>query len=275
VPFIRQTTSSTYAFTAGASRTSVSRRRRTSAARTIFLGVRAVRQLGGRRHDAQELEDVRVRPPQPVLELGKAGDQDARVRPRIDREDGLVIAHQEAAILVLELQLAVLEHPAVVVAEDGQEDPVAQLGLERLPVDVEEGREARGGAVLEHVLPPGVPRPDDAHVVGDDVDQQTHAARPEGVGERLVTGASAQRLAHHAVVSHVVAVGVRHARLEDRGEVAVAYPEVVEVRHQLPDIRERQARPELEPVRRGRGPHVPLRGLRRRSSARLRPSSGY
>ena len=192
--------------------------RRVAPTRGLALRVRVgpLRQTGGGRHDGLELPDVRVGPSQPVLEIGEPEGQDLRKRAGIDREDRLVVADEEAAVLVLEPELALLEDPPVVVPQDRKEDPVPQLRLERLPVDVEERGELRRGAVLEHVLPPGVPRPDDAHVVRDHVDQLAHPVRPEGLGQRLVAGPSSEGLVERPVVGHIVAVGVARAGLEDR-----------------------------------------------------------
>ena len=53
----------------------------------------------------------------------------------------------------------------------------ARRGVERLPVDVEVPRIARGHAVLEHVDPPRVVGAEHAHVVGHEVDQQAEAVR--------------------------------------------------------------------------------------------------
>src|SRR3970040_2518773 len=71
--------------------------------------------------------------------------------------------------LELEDQLLVLQHPSVLVAEDGEKDLVREMALHRLPVDVEELGVGGAGAVFQHVVPPAISALGDSHVVGHDV----------------------------------------------------------------------------------------------------------
>ena len=132
-------------------------------------------------------------------------------------------------------------------------------------------------SVLEDVLPPGVPPSRDAHVVRHHVDQLAHPSFPESLRERLVSRLAAESRVELPVVGHVVAVGLRDARLEDRGEVAVGDPQLGQVGHEVAGVEERQVRSELETVGGAGDPghHTALRGARSRSRARLRASRGY
>src|SRR5205085_2428819 len=78
-----------------------------------------------------------------------------------------------------------LEHVAVLIAEDGQQNLAAQFLAQRLPFDVEIFGIARCGAVLEHVEPPAIVGLEHAHVIGHDVDHQAHSMTLELVRERV------------------------------------------------------------------------------------------
>jgi hypothetical protein len=124
--------------------------------------------------------------------------------------------------------------------------------LERLPVDVEDLRVARAGAVLEHVLPPPVPRARDAHVIGDDVEQVAHPMRAEGVDEAAVVLIGADLRVERRRVGDVIAVRAAWHGLQVRRAVAVGNPQCREVRYERCGVEEREAGVELEAVRRCR-----------------------
>ena len=115
--------------------------------------------------------------------LLQPGAEHVLVGARVQGEAVVVVADGEGPALVLELQLTPVQHHAVLVAEDREQDLVPQLGLHRVPLDVEEVRVERGRAVLQHVLPERVAR-GDAHVVGHRVEHQLQPVAPERVGQR-------------------------------------------------------------------------------------------
>jgi hypothetical protein len=127
---------------------------------------------------------------------------------RRQRKLVLVVADDERATNPGEPEFAGLQHPAVVVAEDGNEDGERRSVVRARPVDVEVPRVVTGGTVLEDVPPPPVGRVD-GHVVGHDVQQLSEA--------RVVESA------HHAGVSRRPAkLGVQPVRVDD--VVAVCAP---------------------------------------------------
>ena len=75
-----------------------------------------------------------------------------------DRQPLVVVARRRTRRRVRELQLLPLEHGAVLIAENRDQHLVRELVLHRMPLDVEEAREARARAVLEDVQPPRVRR---------------------------------------------------------------------------------------------------------------------
>src|SRR5882672_1293328 len=72
---------------------------------------------------------------------------------------------------------------AKLIGQERQQDFVGKLGLGRVPIDIEVAGEVRTGAVFEHVPPPEIRRMGDAHVVGDDVDNQPHGKPLQAFGK--------------------------------------------------------------------------------------------
>ena len=102
--------------------------------------------------------------------------QNPPVRIGRDRQQLVVVADDEQAVAIGELQLLALEDGAVLIAEDRDEHFVGELVLHRMPFDVEEASEARARPVLEHVEPPRIRGLGDAHVIRHDVEHVPHAA---------------------------------------------------------------------------------------------------
>ena len=81
-------------------------------------------------------------------------------------------------------KLAAMEDVAVPVLQNRQQQAAFQLGRDRVPVDVEVVGIQRAHAVLKHVAPPAIGRRVESHVIGDEVEDQTHPALPQRRGER-------------------------------------------------------------------------------------------
>ena len=124
--------------------------------------------------------------PQRLLQLVQAHFQNVHVVPGRHRERAVVVADAEGAVPELQLELLVLQDTTILIPEHRQQDLVLQLGLDRLPLDVEEARVRRRLAVLQHVRPPGIAAPGDAHVVRHDVHDLAHAMPLEGLDRRAL-----------------------------------------------------------------------------------------
>ena len=219
-------------------------------ARGILVRVR--RQRREPRDERLQRDDVGVLGAQRGGEDVDAVAQDPGPRARRDRQHGVEVADEEAPVLEAQLQLAAVEHGAVLVAEHGQQDLVGELGLHGPPVDVEGRGVGRGGAVFEHVQPPRVAVLRDAHVVGDDVDEQAHVAGAQRGREPLEGGLPTQLVAQAVVVGDVVAVRALRGRLEERRAVGVADAQRVEIVDERRRVVEGQAGAELQAIRRAR-----------------------
>ncbi len=189
-------------------------------------------------------------------ELRRASEQLVEGAGR-HRHQVVEVADDEAAAVAAEAEVARLQHPSVVVAQEGEEDLLVG-GAVGVPVDVEGGRPPAGLAVLQDVPPPGVGLAD-GHVVGDDVDHLAQSPAGQGLRQPLVAGLAAELGVDPGVVDHVVAVGAAGHRLQDRRQVGMAHAQVGEVVDDLDGVVEREPGVHLEAVRR------PRRSCHRRS----------
>ena len=204
------------------------------------------RQVAARRQDAEQLVGVVAGMiGEPVVQI--LGD-DAIVGVWRERQRLLVVADEERAVAVRERELLVLQHLAVLIAEDWNQQLLGELVLHRVPLDVEEAREARARPVLEHVEPPRVRRLRDPHVVRHDVHHVSHAARAERAGPRRVIGVGADLRVELCRIGDVVPVRAAGHGFQVRGGIAVADAEIVQVVHDGVRLPEREAAVELQPV---------------------------
>ena len=172
--------------------------------------------------------------------------------PGGDRHLLVVVAQHEGPGGALELEPARLQFPAVVVAQERQQQDRVRMAVPLVrcaPVHVEIAGVDAGWPVLEDIPPPPVVPRCHGHVVGHDVE---YLAKP-GFAQRLlqlgVALLAAQLVIDGGRVDHVVAVGAALCRLEHRGEVNVAHAEVRQVPGNGGRVGEIEAGVQLQPVR--------------------------
>ena len=122
-----------------------------------------------------------------------------------------------------------------------------QLGLERVPVDVEVGGVGGVPAVGEDVLPRGVVGAD-AGVVGDEIEDEREPRLARRLQQPVQPLTPAEVGADGVVVDDVVAVRGTGASLGDGGEVEVGDAEALEVGEEPFDLGEAEAGLELQAV---------------------------
>ena len=144
--------------------------------------------------------------------------QDRLIGSRLQRQQGLAAADEEGAVAKLQLQFARLEDLPILLPQDRQEDAVLEFFLDGTPIDVEIGGVGRRRAVLQHVVPPGVLARRRAHVVGNDVDDQAHAAAMEGLGQFAEPFGPAQIRVELPEIHHRVAVRTAACGFSGRGK---------------------------------------------------------
>ncbi len=212
------------------------------------VGAVAVRQAGeGYRQALQLLGSC------PGRRLGQRPVRPAEGARR-DRRLLVTVADRKRSALPVDHQLAGLQHPAVLVAEDRHQHGGGQLALRRVPVDVEvAGVDARR-AVLEDVPPPGVGPPGQRHVVGHYVQHLAEAGRGQALHELAMAFGAAELGVQPPVIHDVIAVGAAGGGLEVRRAVEVADAELGQVAADRGRVVEGEPGVQLDPV--GRGPRA-------------------
>jgi hypothetical protein len=205
--------------------------------------------------DALERQEIRISVPSRLFERRQAVRQDGKVGLGIEGKPCLVIAHEEAVLVQLESEFLPFESAAIKVAEDGKQDLVllenSRLGDRRVPVDVEVSGVRRAGTVFEHVHPPGIVGAG-RHVVGHDVQKQSHAVTVEPFDQLLEFPLRPQLGVDAQGVRNVVAVGASAPGPETRRSVKVADAQLVEIGHQLASVHKTKIQAELDSVSRRR-----------------------
>jgi hypothetical protein len=131
--------------------------------------------------------------------------KDNRQRPWSHREQIVAITHLEAFHLVLNIDLPRAQYAPILVAQHRNQHFILQLGLGRVPIDVEPCGKAAGRAILKHIPPVTVFAPD-GHVVGHNIQHlaQPQFAQPQA--KSLVSVFATQLFIDPLVVDDIVAV---------------------------------------------------------------------
>ncbi len=168
----------------------------------------------------------------------------------INRQSRFVIRDHEACLLVIigELNASLLQLFAILIAQDGQQQLVAQLRFQGVPVNIEVIRELGGAAIFQHVAPPRIVFRN-GNVVGNNIEHQAHAMRLQLTGEAAEIIQGANLGVELIVVGDVVAVQAAGTRLEQRRGVNMGDAQALKVRHKLPRLLQAKARVKLQTVR--------------------------
>src|SRR5579863_5392370 len=148
-------------------------------------------------------------------EFVRAMLQDARILARIDGETMIVVRNVELASLRAkdEFQFATFQHDPIMIMKNWHEHFSVKFVFYRMPVNIEKARIDGGFAILENVQPPRIVAAHDSHVVGDDVEDQSHAMLVQGAYKAVkVFGATDFRV-QRIVIDDVVSVHAAGARL--------------------------------------------------------------
>ena len=134
--------------------------------------------------------------------------QDARAGRRCQGKTVFMVGDVElpGVFLVAEDQLSGAQHLGIVAAQEGHQQLTAQQRVVGAPLDIEELGVGAGFAPFQHVEPPGVAVAADRHVVGDDVQDQTHAVRVQRIHQPAQRLFTAQFRVDAGRVQHVVTV---------------------------------------------------------------------
>jgi hypothetical protein len=151
-------------------------------------------------------------------------------------------------LMEIEAELTAIEDAGVAIGEDREEDLAMEAGGWGIPVDIEMVGEAAGGAMRQQIRPPGIGGIGDAHIVGDEIEDEAHATGVEVVDECGEVGFGAELGIESIEIGDVVAVGAAGGGLEQWGSVEVTDSEGVEVWDEGAGMLEGEAAMELEAV---------------------------
>lgn len=100
--------------------------------------------------------------------------KDQRIGARGDRESAVRGFEMKIPFIADEFELARFKDLAELISKYRKEDLVGEIGFEWHPVDVEVTGVRGTGAVFENIVPPEVFTSGNAHVVGDDIENEAH-----------------------------------------------------------------------------------------------------
>ena len=165
------------------------------------------------------------------------------------------------------------DHPSTAsgVVVVGTQAPATQFGRRRPgPSRCRSTTRTAKSGRAENVAPPPVLLGSvDADVIGHDVDDQAHPARPRRSRQPCQPFGAAERRRHGGGIGDVVAVGGALDRGQDRRQVQMRHPEVVEVVQHVQGVGEGEAvTAHLQPIRRQHADAMRQAVLRSTSSDR-------
>ena len=159
-----------------------------------------------------------LRPPSAALQSGKMhrqlvqlmvlrSVQDVGIAGGCQGEAVVEIGEREGSLgrVVIELQLAIFQHLRVIATEKGGQHAAVQQGILDSPVDIEVSGIGARYSPFQYAAPPGVGVAD-GHVVGYDIENQTHAFCPQGSYQPLQGCLTAELRVDPGRVDHIVTV---------------------------------------------------------------------
>src|SRR5690554_2686904 len=133
---------------------------------------------------------------------------------------------QTAGRFMLHTNIACVKCASIGAAKKRSEHLAGQC--RRFPVDVKPARSGAMWAELEHVPPPGVRRVR-CHMIGHDIEQDSHAGAPDLVRKSPKCRLAPSFWVDCTVVDHIVAMGRARPRLRDWRQVQMAYAQPCEI----------------------------------------------
>src|SRR5919109_1925211 len=133
------------------------------------------------------------------------------------------------------------------VAQHRQKHPALEIRAKRVPVDVEIGGEWRFLTPFQDIEPPNIVAPD-THMIGDEIEDQTHPMGMKGIDERPKLRLCPDFRVELVVINDVVTMRRTGACLRDRRGIDMADAESGEVRHQIRGVAKSELAMELQSI---------------------------
>ncbi len=146
-----------------------------------------------------------------------------------------------------DFQFALFQHIAIGISQHRQQHFAAQRFARRLPIDIEEFREAGSAAIFQNIQPPNIIAAH-AHVVGHNVKHLPHACRGHRRRELFVFFAAAELGIEAGVIDDIVTMHAARPGFQIGRGVTMADAQFRQIGHQIRGIAKAKPAVELQPV---------------------------
>src|SRR5205823_8951628 len=153
-----------------------------------------------------------------------------------------------------EAQFSPIEGNSILVAENGNQHFALKFVFERIPIDIKELCIGRRFPILQNIKPPDIVAAHDSHVVGNDVENLSHAMLMQGRNEFVVLFESTDFRIQLMMVNDVVSMHTAGSGAQIRRGVTMRNTELSEIGDEFSGLQEREIAIELQAVRRNRYP---------------------
>lgn len=167
-----------------------------------------------------------------------------------------MIPDHEGSLSPFQNEFSGSQDPAVMIAENGQNDLVSQSLLGGVPLDIEIGRVPAGSPVFERVPPPGVVLSRDRHVIGNNIEHLAEPIFSKFPAKRGVRLLAAQFGIDAMIIYDVVAMRASGSGLEVRGAVHMRNPQIPQIIRNSGGRIETKTAVELQPIGGTRDAHL-------------------
>ncbi len=131
--------------------------------------------------------------------------EDGVIGFRVQGEFVIIVLNHEAPFLQTQSDFLILQDLVIGSAQNGLEHPPFQKLIGRMPIHIKKYGIGGGRAVFQDVQPPGVVMAQ-GHVIGNDVEEQSHIVRFQGPGQGMKRDLGAEFRVNFQVAGHRVAV---------------------------------------------------------------------
>jgi len=147
-----------------------------------------------------------------------------------------------------QLQFPTFQDRAVVVVQHRDQYFSIKFIFQRMPVDVEKAGVDGRFAIFEHIEPPGIVATHHTHVVGHDVENQSHAVQVEGIDKAVEVFRAADFRVQRVVVHDIVSVHTSGTSFQTRRDIAVTDAKCSKVRNDGRSLGKREIAIELQAI---------------------------
>ena len=218
----------------------------------IASGFLPGRQMSEGGNQALDFEVGQILFAQGISRLRSAMLQNPRIFLRIDGESMFMVSNVEFAALLTKnkLQFAALQHSTVVIVQHRNQHFSMKFLFQWLPIDIKEIGVDRRFSIFEHIEPPGIIAAHYSHVIGNDIENQSHASLMKRGDEAVEMFGRANFRIEGVVIDDIVPMHTARTSLKAGRDIAVANTDVGKIRDDFSRLIEREVTIQLKAVSR-------------------------